>query len=96
MSLRSFIDQFSHNVSIKVESLTPQAAYITNGAGFAWGAMTFNQWVMLVTLILGVLTFCVNVYFQWRRSKREARHEDREREVHAKQMRRGIYKDQDQ
>lgn len=93
MSFRNLIDSYSHNIAMKAESLTPQAAYITNGAGFAWGAMTFNQWVMLVTLILGVLTFFVNLYFQWRRNEREKRHESRESEVHAKQMNRGIYKE---
>jgi len=38
---------------------------------FTWGAMTFNQIMMLVGTVLALATFAVNFYFQKRRDKRE-------------------------
>ena len=61
----------SHNLSIKFESAAPAASYVTNGFVFTWGAMTFNQIMMLIGTVLALATFAVNFYFQKRRDKRE-------------------------
>tara|TARA_B100000029_G_scaffold324186_1_gene316610 strand:- start:282 stop:527 length:246 start_codon:yes stop_codon:yes gene_type:complete len=55
-----------------IETAAPKASYAANGIGFAIGAMTFNQWVMAITLLLGIATFFVNFWFQRRRDRREA------------------------
>lgn len=86
MSLKNLIESYSHNLSMKAESLTPQASYITNGAGFTWGALTFNQWIMGITIVLGILTFAVNSYYQWKRNERERARERREQELHKARM----------
>ena len=61
----------SHNLSIKFESAAPAASYVTNGFVFTWGAMTFNQIMMLIGTVLAIATFAVNLYFQKRRERRE-------------------------
>jgi len=71
MSLKTFIESSSHNLSIKVESAAPAASYVTNGFVFTWGAMTFNQIMMLIGTVLALATFAVNLYFQKRRERRE-------------------------
>ena len=73
---------------IKADAVVPQTSYWTNGIGFAFGAISFNQWIMAITLLLGVATFLVNWHFQRRRDEREAElHEKRMAEV------RGLYRD---
>lgn len=86
MSLKNFIESGLHSFNMKAESLAPSSAYLTNGAGFTWGAITFNQWVMGITLILGLLTFVVNLYFQAKRHEFEKAKEERERELHDLKM----------
>jgi len=86
MSLKSFMEQTLPSLHIKAESLAPQSSYIANSAGFAWGAVTFNQWVMGITLFLGILTFAVNFYFQCKRNQRERAREEREKELHRGKM----------
>ena len=71
MSLRNFIESTSNSLSIKFESSAPAASYATNGLVFTWGAMTFNQIMMLIGTVLALATFAVNFYFQKRRDKRE-------------------------
>jgi len=71
MSLKTFMESTSHNLSIKFESSAPAASYATNGFVFTWGAMTFNQIMMLIGTVLALATFAVNFYFQKRRDKRE-------------------------
>jgi len=63
----------------KSELLASQASYVTNGGVFVWGAMTFNQLFTAIGLVLALLTFVVNVYFQRRR-------DDRDSEFHNKRM----------
>jgi len=63
----------------KSEWLASQASYATNGGVFVWGAMTFNQLLAAIGLVLALLTFIVNVYFQRRR-------DDRDSEFHNKRM----------
>ena len=71
MSLRNFMETSSHNLSIKFESAAPAASYVTNGFVFTWGAMTFNQIMMLIGTVLALATFAVNLYFQKKRERRE-------------------------
>jgi len=71
MSLKTFIESSSHNLSIKVESAAPAVSYVTNGFVFTWGAMTFNQIMMLIGTVLALATFAVNLYFQKKRERRE-------------------------
>jgi len=71
MSLRNFMETSSHNLSIKLESAAPAASYTANGFVFTWGAMTFNQIMMLIGTVLAIATFAVNLYFQRRRERRE-------------------------
>ena len=57
----------------KIESIAPVTSYTTNGVVFAWGALTFNEILMLVATLCGVATFLVNSYYQKKRDEREAR-----------------------
>jgi hypothetical protein len=65
------MESTSHNLSIKFESSAPAASYATNSFVFTWGAMTFNQIMMLIGTVLSLATFAVNLYFQKRRERRE-------------------------
>jgi hypothetical protein len=71
MSLRNFMETSSHNLSIKFESAAPAASYAANGFVFTFGAITFNQIMMLIGTVLSLATFAVNLYFHKRRERRE-------------------------
>jgi hypothetical protein len=71
MSLRNFMETSSHNLSIKFESAAPAASYAANGFVFTFGAITFNQIMMLIGTVLSLATFAVNLYFNKRRERRE-------------------------
>ena len=86
MSLKNFIESTFPSLQMKADSLLPQSSYVTNGVGFAWGAITFNQWVMGITLVLGILTFVVNFYYQRQRNKMERDRAAREAELHRARM----------
>ena len=79
MSLKTLIESSSSQLQIKAESVAPATSYITNGFVFTWGAMTFNQVMMLIGTALAIATFFVNLYFQRRRDRRE-------QELHRKKM----------
>ena len=69
------------NLQSKVESLASQASYAANGGVFVWGAMTFNQLLAAIGMVLALLTFVVNVYFQRRRDERDAEFHNKRMEV---------------
>lgn len=71
MSFKNLIESSSNSLSIKAESMTPPASYTVNGLIAGWGALTFNETLMLVGTVIGLATFGVNLYFQKRRDKRE-------------------------
>jgi len=71
MSLKNLIEHLSQHISIKVESAAPAASYITNGFVFTWGALTFNQVMMLIGTVFAVATYFTSLYFQRKRDKRE-------------------------
>ena len=71
MSIKSLAETLSQNLSIKIESAAPNASYVTNGFVFTWGAMTFNQAMMLIGTIFAIATYFTSLYFQRRRDKRE-------------------------
>lgn len=81
MSLRSLFEN-AHGIHLKAETLAPAASYSANGFGFAFGVLTFNQWMMAGTLALGIATFGVNYYFARKRDARARRAEQREDEYH--------------
>lgn len=71
MSLKNLIESYQNSLSIKAESMTPPASYTVNGLVAGWGALTFNETMMLIGTVLAFATFGVNLYFQKRRDKRE-------------------------
>lgn len=86
MSLRNLMESTSSQIQIKAESVAPATSYITNGFVFTWGALTFNQIMMLIGTILALATFFVNLYFQRKRDARERAREQREAELHRRSM----------
>jgi hypothetical protein len=86
MSFKSFIESTFPNIQMTADSLLPKSSYGFNLFGFAWGAISFNQWVMGITLVLGILTFIVNFYYQRQRNKMERAREAREDELHRARM----------
>lgn len=73
MSLKDIAGQLASNVHIKIESAPQGISYATNGFVFAWGAMTFNQIMMLIGTVFAVLTYFTSLYFQRKRDQREQR-----------------------
>jgi len=69
------------SLQAKAESLASPASYITNGSVFVWGALTFNQLLAVIGVVLALLTFVVNVYFQRRRDIRDSEFHDKRMEV---------------
>lgn len=72
MSIKDLAHTMASSLHASIETAAPKASYAANGIGFAIGALTFNQWVMAITLLLGIATFFVNFWFQRRRDRREA------------------------
>lgn len=81
MNLHEMTDQAFGSMHIKIEAIAPATSYWTNGIGFAFGALTFNQWIMAITVLLGIATFLVNTYFQRLRNRREAEYHKRRMEI---------------
>lgn len=71
MSLKDMADHALNGVHVKVESAAPAVSYATNGFVFAWGALTFNQIMMLIGTVFAILTYFTSLYFQRKRDKRE-------------------------
>ncbi|MDX1558672.1 MAG: HP1 family phage holin [Marinobacter sp.] len=71
MSLKELADHALNGVHVKVESAAPAVSYATNGFVFAWGALTFNQIMMLIGTVFAILTYFTSLYFQRKRDKRE-------------------------
>ena len=71
MSLKDIAGQLASNAHIKIESAPQGISYATNGFVFAWGAMTFNQIMMLIGTVFAVLTYFTSLYFQRKRDRRE-------------------------
>lgn len=71
MSLKDLAGHAASSVHLKVESAAPAVSYATNGVVFAWGALTFNQIMMLIGTVFAILTYFTSLYFQRKRDKRE-------------------------
>jgi len=69
MTLKNIVES-TPSAGLKPESIAANSAYITNGAAFTWGAMTFNQSMMLVATVVCVATFLLTCTFK-RKGKRE-------------------------
>jgi len=63
------------------DKVTTAAAYTTSGATFLAGSMSLNEWLAIGGFILAMATFCVNVYFQRKRDRREERYDQIRREA---------------
>lgn len=59
------------NAHLKIDSAPQGLSYATNTFVFAWGAMTFNQIMMLIGTVFAVLTYFTSLYFQRKRDRRE-------------------------
>ena len=60
-------------MKIMADKVTTSAAYATSGATLLAGSLSLNEWLAVGGFILAVATFCVNVYFQRKRDRREER-----------------------
>ena len=62
-----------------IEKLATDTSYLVNGLAFSWAAMTFNNWMMLFSMLFGLGTVLISWYYK--------RKEDiRESEKHALEM----------
>jgi len=50
-------------VSDKMSSITTATSYITSGSAVAIAAFTVNEIVAISGLIVGILTFAINIYY---------------------------------
>lgn len=86
MNLPESVHPLASVVHTKIESAAPGVSYAANGAVFTWGAISFNQIMMLIGTIFAVATYFTSLYFQKRRETRELdfkkRRDDREQELH--------------
>jgi len=71
MSLKDTAEHLAQTMHIKAESAAPATSYITNGIVFTWGALTFNQIMMLIGTAFAILTYFTSLYFQRKRDRRE-------------------------
>jgi len=58
-------------VSDKMSTITTATSYITSGSAVALAAFTVNEVVAISGLVLGVLTFTVNIYYRHKHYKLE-------------------------
>lgn len=70
MSIRDLIHSAS-TAPLKIEAAAPSLSYIANGFVITWGAVTFNQIMMLIGTLFAVATYFTSLYFQRRRDRRE-------------------------
>ena len=71
MNLPESVHPLASVVHTKIESAAPAVSYAANGAVFTWGAISFNQIMMLIGTIFAVATYFTSLYFQRRREIRE-------------------------
>jgi len=71
MNVRDFAQHAGGMLQIKAETAAQNVSYATNGIVFAWGAVSFNQVMMLIGTIFAVATYFTTLYFQRRRDRRE-------------------------
>ena len=71
VSFRETLDSMMSAAHIKIESVAPAVSYVANGSIFAWGALTFNQVMMLIGTLFAVATYFTSLYFQRRKDRRE-------------------------
>lgn len=53
------------------DKVATTAAYTTSGATFLAGSLSLNEWLAIGGFALAIATFCVNVYYQRKRDRRE-------------------------
>jgi len=58
-------------VSDKMSTVTTATTYITSGGAVAIAAFTVNEIVAISGLIVGVVTFAVNIYYRHKHYKLE-------------------------
>jgi len=71
VSLPETLHSAASALHTKIESAAPAVSYAANGAVFTWGAVSFNQIMMLIGTIFAVATYFTSLYFQNRREIRE-------------------------
>lgn len=71
MNFKDLAEHAAGGVHLKIESAAPAVSYATNGVVFAWGAISFNQIMMLIGTVFAILTYFTSLYFQRKRDKRE-------------------------
>ncbi|WP_158683773.1 phage holin [Pseudoalteromonas sp. T1lg22] len=62
------------------------ATYGASFTSFVSGALSLNEWAILLGIIFAGLTFLANYWFQHKRNQREARKHEDDREFHRARM----------
>lgn len=74
-------------------SIPEITSYAGAASSFGIGAMTMNELACLIGIVLGVLTFLMNLWYTHRKDKREQRLKDlEEQELLARILEKGSYK----
>jgi len=60
----------SHQGELTVEAVAQKTSYISAMAGVFFG-LTWNEIGIIVSIILGFLSYITSLFFQWRRDRRE-------------------------
>ena len=49
---------------MSVDKIATETSYLVNAMSFSWGAMTFNNWMMLISVLAGIGTGIGNWYYK--------------------------------
>lgn len=70
---------------MSVEKLATDTSYAVNGLAFSWGVMTFNNWMMLFSMLFGLATVVLSWYYKRKEDIRQSeKHEAEMKIVNAK------------
>jgi hypothetical protein len=86
MSLKSFLTDNLPTIQFNSESFWSKLSYWTSGGAAATGALTLNEFLMIIGTILAMATFAVNFYYKRQSIKMQRAREAREDELHRARM----------
>lgn len=70
-----------------VDKVATETSYLVNALSFSWGAMTFNNWIMLISALAGLGTGVVSWYYKRKDDIRKNKADERKSERHELDMR---------
>ena len=66
---------------MSINKISTESSYLVNVLSFSWAAMTFNNWMMLISAIAGIGTGVVSWYYKRKEDIRQSEKHEIELEL---------------